>query len=131
MAFWNGLGGSLTVDPAGAAFVLVVHKHTVRKTARLVENTHSGVTATNFEKVVPHYEWTAEIPWDDTKLPDTDGTLNEGAKVTLKFTDGGSTKFLTLTDTSVETLEEVVDVANNIITVVLSGKGGTLTRQVT
>lgn len=128
MSYWSGLGGGITVN---AGSELPIHSHTVRKTSRLVENSHSGVTATNFEHIIPHYEWTIRIPWDDTRLPDTDEGLNEGAKVTIKFDDGGSGKFCTLTNTSVETLEEEEDVMNNIIMAVVSGKGGTLTRQVT
>lgn len=127
MAFWNGLGGKILVG----AVEMEVHSHTVRKTAKLTENTHSGSTASNFEKLYPHYEWTVKVPWDDTKLPDTDVGLNEGAKVTIKFNDGSSGKFATITDTSVETLEEELDVMSNIILAVISGKGGTLTRQVT
>jgi len=127
MSFWSGNGGQIVVG----AVTLNVTKHTVRKTARLAEATHSGVAATNFEKVVPHYEWSAEIPWDDTNLPDTDAGLAEGAKVTIVFHDGDSGKTLTLTNTSVETLEQVDDNEKDIIRAVATGKGGTLTREVT
>lgn len=127
MAFWNGLGGKITVG----AVDLNVHSHTVRKTARLAETTHSGNTATAFAKIVPHYEWTVKVPWDDTNLPDTDAGLTEGSLVTIIFLDGGSGKTCTLTNTSVESIEEEQDVQNNIIIAVISGKGGTLTRQVT
>jgi hypothetical protein len=131
MALWSGNSGEIVVDPAGAALTLNVTKWTVRKTARLAEATHSGKAATNFEKVVPHYEWTAEVPWDDENLPDTDGTLIEGAKVTIRFVLGASTKLIVLTDTSVETLEQVDDNENDIIRAVVSGKGGSLTRETT
>jgi hypothetical protein len=127
MALHSGNGGEIVVG----AVTLHVTKWTVRKTARLAEATHSGKTATNFEKVVPHYEWTAEIPWDDTNLPDTDAGLVEGAKLTITFHDGASGKTLVLTDTSVETLEQVDDNENDIIRAVASGKGGTLTRETT
>lgn len=127
MALWSGLGGEIVVS----AVTLHCSKHTVRKTARLAESTHSGNTATNFEKVIPHYEWTVEVPWDDTNLPDTDAGLAEGAKVTIVFHDGASGKTLTLTDTSVETVEEVNDNNQDIIRSVITGKGGTLTRQTT
>lgn len=130
MAFWSGNGGEILVG-TGSPVTLNVAKHTVRKTSRLAENTHSGTPATNFEHVVPHYEWTVEVPWDDSNLPDTDVGLIEGAKVIIRFNDGASGKYLTLTDTSVETIEEVDDNANDIIRSVISGKGGTLTRQVT
>ena len=131
MSFWSGNSGEIIVDPSGAAITLNCTKHTVRKTARLAEATHSGVAATNFEKVVPHYEWSVEVPWDDNNLPDTDATLIEGAKVTIKFVDGASGKFLILTNTSVETLEQVDDNEKDIIRAIITGKGGTLTREVT
>jgi hypothetical protein len=127
MSFWTGNGGEIVVG----AVTLHVTKWTVRKTARLAEATHSGTTATNFEKVVPHFEWTAEVPWDDTNMPDVDAGLAEGAKVTIVFHDGASGKTFTLTNTSVETLEQVNDNENDIIRVTVSGKGGTLTRETT
>lgn len=127
MSFWSGSGGEIIVG----GVTLHCTKHTVRKTSRLAENSHSGVAATNFEHVIPHYEWTVEVPWDDTNLPDTDAGLAEGAKVTIRFNDGASSKFKTLTNTSVEVVEEVDDNQGDIIRSVISGKGGTLTRQTT
>lgn len=131
MAFWGGPGGTLTVDPSGTPKTLVCHSHQVRKTYRLAENSHSGVSATNFEPIIPHYEWTVRVPWDDTNLPDTDVGLTEGLKVTIKFPDASSGKFKTVTNTSVESIDEEYDSSQNIIMAVISGKGGTLTRQVT
>lgn len=125
MAYWNGLGGHITVG----IVTLSVTKHTVRKTARLAETTNSGNTATSFGKVIPHYEWEVEGVWDDAVLPDTDGGLDEGASVTITFADGSSGQTCTLTGTSVETLEEVEDVREDVIRWVARGKGGTLTRQ--
>lgn len=131
MSYWNGLGGTIVADPSGVPLTINVTKHTVRKTARLAETTHSGNTATSFAKVIPHYEWEAEGVFDDTNLVDTDLSLIEGAVVTLKFNDGSSTKFVTLTSTSVETVEEVEDVREDVIRWVVRGKGGTITRQAT
>jgi hypothetical protein len=131
MSFWAGPGGSVVVSPGVGAKTLQLHKHTVRKTAKLAENNHSGVTASNFEFVLAHYEWTIEIPWDDENLPDTDVGLEEGAKVAIQFMDASSGKFATLTDTSVESLEETYVTDEGVLVAVISGKGGTLTRQVT
>lgn len=127
MAFHSGNGSTLTVG----AVVLHVKRLTLRKGARLVENTHSGTASSNFEKVVGDHSWTCEIPWDDTNLPDTDAGLVEGAKVTLTFTKGGSGKAALLTNTTVETLEDVMDNEGDIIRTTVSGKGGVLTREVT
>lgn len=128
MAFWSGNGGSIKVGSTTHNFV---GKWTLRKNSRLTENTHSGTPATNYLAVVPDHSWTVEIPWDDTVLPDTDMGLSEGGQVTLTFNYGASGKFAVLTNTTVETIEEVDDNAQDIIRVVLSGKGGTLTRPVT
>lgn len=128
MSVWNGLGGGIIVN---SGTELPVQGWTLRKNARLTENSHSGVSATNYELVIKDHSWTADIPWDDTRLPDTDEGLNEGDKVTIRFDKGTSTKFATLTSSSVETLEEVNDVANNILMVRVSGKGGVLTRDIT
>ena len=131
MAFWSGLGGSVIVDPTGTPKTIVAHSHTVRKTSKNTENTHTGSVASNFEHLYPHYEATIKVPWDDTNLPDVDVGLQEGAKVNIKFPDGNSTKFLILSGTLVESLEEELDVMSNIILAVITTKGGTLTRQVT
>ena len=45
--------------------------------------------------------------------------------------DGLSGKFCGLTGTSVEKIDQVVDVSQNIIMYEVSGKGGVLTREVT
>lgn len=127
MAFYSSLGSSLQIG------VTTLHCHVteVVDRARLVENTHSGVTSSNFEKVVADNAWSAQIPWDDTNLPDTDFGLVPGAKVTLKFPTGSSGKFQQLANTSVEMLRHLKDNANNIIMTFASGKGGDLTREVT
>lgn len=127
MAYWNGLGGSIL---RGASSIAVT-KHVVRKTSRLAETTNSGNTATSFQEVIPHYEWEAEGVWDDTVLIDTDQGLVEGDVVTITFNDGGSTKTVVLTNTTVESIEEVEDVVNDVIRWTARGKGGTITRQVT
>lgn len=131
MAFWNGLGGTIVRDPSGSAQSINVTKHVIRKTSRLAETTHSGNTATSFQEVIPHYEWEAEGVWDDANLVDTDLGMEEGDVETLKFNDGSSTKFVTLTGTTIESIEEVEDVVNDVIRWTMRGKGGTITRQVT
>ena len=127
MSFWSSLGGSMITN----AMTLKVHKTQISKTMRLAENSHSGVSATNFEAVIPHYEWSASIPFDDTVLIDTDAGMIEGAKIDFSFMDGLSGKFCGLTGTSVEKIDQVVDVSQNIIMYEVSGKGGVLTREVT
>ena len=127
MSQWSGNGGDVVVG----VVTLNIGKWTLRKGARLAENTHSAKSATNFETVVPDYSGSIEIPWDDTNLPDTDVGLEEGAKVTIVLHYGLSGKFQTLTDTSIETCEDVDDNANDIIRTVVTFKGGTLTRAIT
>lgn len=123
----SALGSSLQI---GAA-TLHCQVTEIIDRARLVENTHSGVTSTNFDKVVPDNAWSAQIPWDDTNLPDTDFGLVPGVKVTLKFPSGATGKFQTLTGTSVEMLRHMKDNGNNIIMTFASGKGGDITREIT
>lgn len=127
MAFHSGNGSTITVGST----VLHCKRATLRKNARLVENTHSGVSSSNYERVVPDHSWTVEVPWDDTNLPDTDVGLVEGAKATIVFAKGGSGKTMTLTNTTVETLEDVMDNEGDIIRTVITGKGGALTRETT
>lgn len=127
MAFHSGNGSTITVG----AVVLHCKKATLRKGARLVENTHSGTSSSNYVKVVPDHSWTAEVPWDDTNLPDTDAGLVEGQQVTITFAKGASGKTAVLTNTTVETLEDVMDNEGDIIRTVVSGKGGALTRETT
>lgn len=127
MPFHSGNGSTLTVG----ATVLHCKRATLHKNARLVENTHSGVSSTNYESVVPDHSWTVDVPWDSNNLPDTDVGLSEGSKVTILFTKGGSGKTATLTNTTVERLEDVMDNEGDIIRTTISGKGGSLTRDVT
>ena len=131
MAFWGGPGGSIFVDPAGSNVELFVRSHKVRKKSISAQNNHTSVLADNYEPLLPAYEWEAVIPWQDILLPDTDAGLVENTKVALSFYDAASGKFLVLTGTLVESLEESYDVDEDIIVVVATGKGGVLTRQVT
>lgn len=127
MANASALGSSLQIG------ITTLHCHVteVVDRSRLVENTHSGKTATNYDPVVPDNAWSAEIPWDSENLPDTDFLLIPGTKVTLKFPSGGTGKFQQLAATTVEMLRHLKDNANNIIKTFASGKGGDLTREVT
>lgn len=131
MSFWGGPGGQLIVDPAGTSKTLEVRGHKFRKKSINAQNNHSGVTADNYEPLLPSYEWEAVIPFDDTNMPDVDAGLVENTKVTIELQDAGSGKFKRLANTLVESLEEAYDVDEDIIVVVATGKGGTLTRQVT
>ncbi len=127
MAFHSGNTSLLTIGVA----TLNCRMTRLSQGARLAENTHSGTAATNFEQVVKDHSWSASVPWDDTNLPDTDFGLTEGAKVTLIFNFGASGKTATLTNTSVERVEHVMDNAGDIIRTEVSGRGGTLTRATT
>lgn len=127
MSFHSGNGGEIVVG----AVTLHVNKHTLRKASRNVDNTHSGVTAANYEHVVGDHAATVEIPWDDSNIPDTDAGLAEGTKVTIIFHLGASGKTETLTNTLVESVEDVTDNGQDIIRTIVTTKGGTLTRAVT
>jgi uncharacterized protein YndB with AHSA1/START domain len=127
MANWSGNGSSMVVG------VTTLHARLtrVRKGARLTENTHSGTSSSNYDKVVPDHSWSGSIPWDDANLPDTDVGLTEGSKVTIVFALGASGKSETLTNTTVEFLEDIMDNQGDIIRTEVSGRGGVLTRPVT
>jgi hypothetical protein len=120
-------GSSLVIGAATLACRLT----RLRKASRLADNTNSGTAASDYIEVVKDHSWSASVPWDSDVIPDTDFGLSEGARVTLKFNLGGTGKFETLTNTTVETLEDVMDSAGDIIRTEISGKGGTLTRAVT
>jgi uncharacterized protein YndB with AHSA1/START domain len=127
MANWSANGSSIAVG--GTTLHCRVTR--VRKAARLTDNTHSGTASSNYDKVVADHSWSLSIPWDDTNLPDTDVGLTEGSKVTITFTMGGSGKTEVLTSTTVESLEDIMDNAGDIIRTEISGKGGTITRPTT
>jgi hypothetical protein len=131
MSYLSGNGGELVADPAGVPITLHINKWTLRKASRNVDNTHSNTTASNYEHVVPDHGGTVEIPWDDTNIPDTDVGLAEGARVTLKLFLGSGSKFQTVTNTIVESCEDVNDNGQDIIRTVVTFKGGTLTRALT
>lgn len=123
----TALGSKLMI---GAA---TLHTNTVNTLdrARLTENTHSGKAASNYEKVVEDNAWEAEVPWDDTNLPDTDFGLVPGVQVTLVSYFGSSGKTETLTGTTVEQVRHIKNNANDILRSIVSGKGGAITRAVT
>lgn len=127
MANWSANGSKLMI---GAA-TLVTTNVTLIKGVRLAENTASANSSTSFVPVVKDHSWNCDVPWDDTNLPDTDFGLVEGAIVTLVFYDGASGKTETLTNTTVERLENVMNNENDIIRTRISGRGGVLTRAVT
>ena len=127
MANWSANGSKLVIG------VTTLHctDVTLIKGARLVENTNSANSSTNYVSVVKDHSWTATLPFDDTNLPDTDFGLTEGAQVTLIFNQGGSGKTATLTTTTVERLETMMNNEHDIIRCRVSGKGGVLTRETT
>jgi len=127
MAFWSGNGSSLQIGVT----TLHCRMTRMRKAARLAETTHSGTSSSVYQQVVKDHSWSASIVWDDTNLPDTDFGLTEGAQVTLIFNIGGSGKTETLTGTTVESLEDIMDSTGDIIRTEITGKGGVLTRPVT
>lgn len=121
--FLSGNGGYITIDGTR----LDIGKWTLDRTMRLVENTHSGVGATNFNSVVPHYEWQLEVPYDLENPPED--LAEEGDEVTIVFNVGnplisGTTR--TLTNTRVEKLGEVDDQSQDIFRTAMTGKGGSL-----
>ncbi len=121
--YWSGNGGNFTFGN----FTLPINEWTLESHSRLVENTTSGTSATNFEHVVPDNSWSCVIPWDSTLMPDTTCGMTPGVKGNASFFAGRSGKFYTLTLTSVETLSVKDDEANDIVRVNASGKGGVLT----
>lgn len=127
MANWSANGSKLMIG----ATTLHTTDVTLIKQARLVENTSSANSSSNYVPVIKDHSWTATIPWDDTNLPDTDFGLVEGAQVTLIFNEGTSGKTATLTNTTVERLETMMNNEQDIVRVRISGKGGALTREVT
>lgn len=122
MGFNTANGSSLTVG----AVVLHISKYRLNNGVRSVENTHSGTGGfTNFEKVVRAPEWDAEGPLDEDNLPDVDAGLNPGDKVSVKFQEGADTRFITLTNTFVDTFEVIADNAGDILRWRATGKGAT------
>ncbi len=116
-------GSSLKI---GAA-VLTCRLTRLRKGARLADNTNSANSSTSYISVVADNSWSASVPWDSTNIPDTGFGLAPGAVVTLTFVLGGSGKVESLTSTTVEAVEDIMDSAGDIIRTEISGKGGVLT----
>lgn len=123
----SGNGGYIEVRAAGSSGSYTRYDNTkwvLRTTDRLTENTHSGTTSTNFEAVVPHNEWNAEVPLDLLNVP-SEGTLGD-SKVDVIFHVGESALFYDLRATSNEVGEITNDNAQDIARVACSGKGGYL-----
>lgn len=127
--FISGNGGYITASPTSEGGLshtrLDIGKWTLRITTRLAENTHSGVSSTNFESVVRHNEWSLEVPLDIENFPENIG-FDQADKVDIVFNIGESGNFYTLTGSSVETLEYVDDQSQDIVRIMISGKGGSI-----
>lgn len=128
MPFISGSGGGITI---GGGSEQNIGRWELNANARLVENTHSGVTGTNFEMVIQDNSSTIEIPVDDANLPDTDMGLVPGAKVTVVFQMGNSGKTATLTSTTVENRTWINDPSGDIVRCRITTRGGTYTAPVT
>ncbi len=106
----------------GASWVtLNVAEWTLTRTDRLTENTHSGVAATNYEKVVPDNSWRLNAPWDQ------DGPLDSlvtQSKIHIRFKHGSGAVLRQCANTTVESIETVDNNSNDIVRVNMSGKGG-------
>lgn len=127
MANWSANGSLIT---KGGSTLHVTNVSYVDG-ARLTENTNSANSSTNYDKVVADNSWSCDIPWDDTNLPETDFGLTSGSKVTLIFNMGSSGKTATLTNTTVERLEMIMNNEQDIVRSRITGRGGALTRPVT
>lgn len=128
IAFWSGNGGAILVG----ATELNIAKWTLNRTARLVENTHSGTGGnSNYNVVVYDHSGTVEVPWDDAALPDTDVALVPGTQVAITFQHGNSGKTAVLTNTMVETLTTNNDNSQDIVRVTVTFKGGAYTAPTT
>jgi len=122
----SGNGGYLEVREAGTSSYTRYEdtKWVLRITDRLTENTHSGTPATNFEAVVPHVEWSADIPMDVLNIP-SDTALGF-SKIDAVFFVGDTGLFYDLRNTSNEVGEVTNDNAQDIVRVATSGRGGFL-----
>lgn len=127
MANWSANGSKLMIG----ASTLHMTNVTYVDGARLVENTNSANSSSSFDKVIADNSWSGDLPWDDTNLPEVDFGLVPGTKVTLIFNMGSSGKTATLTNTTVERLETIMNNEGDIVRSRVSGKGGVLTRPVT
>jgi hypothetical protein len=127
VAFHSANGSIITKS----ATTLHTTNVTVVDGARLTENTGSQNASTNFDKVVADNSSNFDVPFDDTNIPTTDVGLNPGDKVTLVFTMGQSGKTSTLTNTTVERVEAVMNNEQDIVRCRVSTRGGVLTRPVT
>lgn len=125
--FRSGNGSTLTVG----ATALIITKGTINSNARIVENTNSASTATNFDLVVPDNSCSIEGPWDEDAQFDTDVGLTAGSKVTVTFKVGAGAKTIVLTNTTVETCSHILDNQGDIVRWTATTKGGTLTRTTT
>lgn len=129
MAFWTGCGGHIEKVSGGAK--LEVSKWTVRKTASKTVVKHSGncdAPAVLLGGVEGTF--TAEGPWDDTNLPDTDYGLDAGDSLAVKFMCGASGKFYQGT-ALVEDFQVSLDV-EGVLTFTISGSiSGAFTDPVT
>lgn len=130
--FRSGNGGyvEISVISAGISGSLVrldKSKWSLSAGGRLTENTHSGVSSSNYEAVIPDNSWTIEGPWDEGNMPHNAVGLAFGVKCNIYFhVGGGSAKVYTLLNTSVEKADYTDDESSDIVRFSGSGKGGAL-----
>jgi hypothetical protein len=129
MALKSGHGGSIKV--AGTTTV-PTDKWSANWRVRLAEVTQSDSGgATLYLGVVEDNEWTWEAARDDTNYPEALG-LSPGYVISdLRFKLGAGSSCDKLVNTTIETVDPVVDNKGDVVRVTIRGKGGKLTANTT
>ena len=128
----SGHGGAIIVDPSGGATQFENTDWTLNKTAVLADITDSSTSGYQKKKsIVKGGTFTINGVWDDTTIPDTDVTLDQGDEVTLKLEVGAGSKFYQFA-AIIETLTVTDDNRADVIRYAVTGHvNGTITDPVT
>lgn len=93
--FHSGQGGSVVHDPDGTPTTLEgIRTWTLNLTGDFVETTSADTgSVKRWKKTFESGDWTLDLVFDSTNLPNTDLSISMGDTVSLKFNIGDSTTF--------------------------------------
>lgn len=101
-------------------------------TGRGAEVTTSGNTCAQYAPTIIDPSWTASFPMDDPNFPEVIGLVaNTNPANAFYFKHGNSTKADKLVGTYIESVQKSSNSNSDVPRVVVTGKGGTLTTNVT
>lgn len=113
----------------GASPVFITNR-THNKGVRLAEVTTTGTPGTAYQGVRQDPNWFCELPLDDAAAPEVIGWQGGNVIPVIYFKKGSSSLCDKLENTTIESVDEILNAQNDVIRIRVSGRGGFFTPNV-